>query len=689
MAEDMVHLFDRTIGESTRVIAPNRGSAIRPPTTAPNFNVKGNHLSQVEENQFDGVVKWDPYDHVEKFEKVCRLFKYGETQMPHVKLELFPLSLTGEAANWYKNLDENIFEKWEELREGFIERFFPSQLVETMKLEIQAFKQLSGEDLVDAWKRLKELMRICPGHGIRLNDHILIFFRGLDSRTQRQLDWACRGNINNVTYNEAYKIMEDMVRTSVIREAGRTKPDLVKTGRRSVARVDNGGSNDVVGEIKALASHMDKQFASMDGRFGLIEKDLKTAVAGCDICGDKHYTEDCDKTPRNEEVDYVQNQYQPPFANRGLFLRNGAYQNRYQGNSNSNFNSNGAGNYRSTLGASWQGRNQGGPSVQLVEVLDPNAELRDLVKKFMVDQDKKNENYQTDIIALNDKMNQNIKSQQAAIKDLGVRLDRMGNSNRQQGSLPSNTQKNPNLSGSNDGSNKYQHPNVDSEDEEDEQVDEEIVVESDQAVKPPVVPLTSTTPVAKPTVVEPQVKPYKPKIPFPQRLKMDKLKEQYGMSNYAKFIMDLVTDKRKLEEAKSTFLNAESDIGASINLMPFSVYRRLSLAALKPTRMSIRLADHSFQYPMGIAENLCVKVGHIVFLADFVILEMEEDAKVPLILGRPFLYTADAIIRVKDKIISLEDEALEMELMNFLDTDEGEALLACSEEEQVMVADMV
>nr|XP_043619816.1 uncharacterized protein LOC122591623 [Erigeron canadensis] len=558
MAEDMVHPFDRTIGESTRVIAPNRGSAIRPPTTGPNFNVKGNHLFRVEENQFDKVVKWDPYDHVEKFEKVCRLFKYGETQMPHVKLELFPLSLTGEAANWYKNLDENIFKTWEELREGFIKRFFPTQLVETMKLEIRAFKQLSGEDLVDAWKRLKELMRNCPGHDIRLNEHILIFFRSLDSRTQRELDWACG--------------------------AGRTKPDLVKTGRRSVARVDSGGSNDVVAEIKALASHMDKQFASMDGRFGLIEKDLKTAVTGCDICGDKHYTEDCDKAPWNEEVAYVQNQYQPPFANQGLFQRNGAYQNRYQGNSNSNFNSNGAGNYRSTLGASSQGRNQGGPSVQPVEVVDPNAELRDLVKKFMVDQDKKNENYRTDITTLDDKMNQNIKSQQAAIKDLGVRLDRMGNSNRQQGSLPSNTQQNPKSFGSNDGGNKYQYPNVmnehvnaittrsgkvvispisppfssatnvpmqvNSEDEEDEQVDEKIVVELNQAVKPPAVPLTSTTavaiPVAKPAVVEPQVKPYKPKIPLPQRLKKDKLKEQYEMRNYANFIKDLVTDKRKL-----------------------------------------------------------------------------------------------------------------------------------------------
>ncbi|GKF80075.1 reverse transcriptase domain-containing protein, partial [Tanacetum coccineum] len=59
--------------------------------------------------------------------------------------------------------------------------------------------------------------------------------------------------------------------------------------------------------------------------------------------------------------------------------------------------------------------------------------------------------------------------------------------------------------------------------------------------------------------------------------------------------------------------------------------------------MSIRLDDRSFQYPIGIAENMLVEVGKFTFLADFVILEIEEDSKVPLILGRPFLHTADAL----------------------------------------------
>ncbi|GJU73990.1 reverse transcriptase domain-containing protein [Tanacetum coccineum] len=69
--------------------------------------------------------------------------------------------------------------------------------------------------------------------------------------------------------------------------------------------------------------------------------------------------------------------------------------------------------------------------------------------------------------------------------------------------------------------------------------------------------------------------------------------------------------------------------------------------------MSVRLADRSFQYPIGIAENMLVEVGKFTFLVDFVILEMEEDSKVPLIIGRPFLHTTDAVIPAKQKQFNL------------------------------------
>ncbi|GJZ35389.1 reverse transcriptase domain-containing protein [Tanacetum coccineum] len=92
------------------------------------------------------------------------------------------------------------------------------------------------------------------------------------------------------------------------------------------------------------------------------------------------------------------------------------------------------------------------------------------------------------------------------------------------------------------------------------------------------------------------------------------------------------THNHAMSRVKS-YSTRNADLGASINFMPYSLYAKLSLKTLKPTKMSVRLADRSFQYPVGIAENMLVEVGKFTFPADFVILEMEKDSKVPLILG--------------------------------------------------------
>nr|GEV03196.1 reverse transcriptase domain-containing protein [Tanacetum cinerariifolium] len=105
--------------------------------------------------------------------------------------------------------------------------------------------------------------------------------------------------------------------------------------------------------------------------------------------------------------------------------------------------------------------------------------------------------------------------------------------------------------------------------------------------------------------------------------------------------------------SKDFSCNALAELGASINLMPYSLYAKLSLETLKPTKMSIRLADRSFQHPIGIFGNMLAEVGKFTFPVDFVILEMEEDSKVSLTLGRPFLHTTDAVIRVKQKQLNL------------------------------------
>ncbi|GJR97202.1 reverse transcriptase domain-containing protein [Tanacetum coccineum] len=84
---------------------------------------------------------------------------------------------------------------------------------------------------------------------------------------------------------------------------------------------------------------------------------------------------------------------------------------------------------------------------------------------------------------------------------------------------------------------------------------------------------------------------------------------------------------------------ALADLGASINLMPLSVFEKLNLQRLTKTRMILELADRSISTPTGIAEDVFVKVGTFYFPADFVVVDYDADPRVPLILGRPFLRT--------------------------------------------------
>ncbi|XP_076956420.1 uncharacterized protein LOC143631591 [Bidens hawaiensis] len=99
--------------------------------------------------------------------------------------------------------------------------------------------------------------------------------------------------------------------------------------------------------------------------------------------------------------------------------------------------------------------------------------------------------------------------------------------------------------------------------------------------------------------------------------------------------------------------HALADLGAIINLMPYSLYEKLELGELTPTCMSLSLADRSVKYPQGIIKNFLVKVDKFVFPVDFVVLDMEADKKVPIILGHSFLRTAKALVDVYDGKITL------------------------------------
>ncbi|XP_060972168.1 uncharacterized protein LOC115696816 [Cannabis sativa] len=195
----------------------------------------------------------------------------------------------------------------------------------------------------------------------------------------------------------------------------------------------------------------------------------------------------------------------------------------------------------------------------------------------------------------------------------------------------------------------------------------------------------------------------KPPPPFPQRFKkqqddgqfwrfLDVLKQLHiniplvealeQMPTYVKFLKDILTKERRLGEFETVALTegcsamlkskippklkdpgsftipisirgrdvgrALCDLGASINFMPMSIFRKLGIGEARPTTVTLQLADRSMAHPEGKIEDVLVQVDKFIFLPDFIILDYEADREVPIILGRPFLATERTLIDVKN-----------------------------------------
>ena len=111
------------------------------------------------------------------------------------------------------------------------------------------------------------------------------------------------------------------------------------------------------------------------------------------------------------------------------------------------------------------------------------------------------------------------------------------------------------------------------------------------------------------------------------------------------------------------------DLGASVNLLPYSVYKQLGLGDLKPTNITISLADRSVKIPKGIVKDVLVKVDKFYYPVDFVVLDTEPVAEgihqVPIILGRPFLATSNVIINYRNGVMQLSFGNMTLELNIF------------------------
>ncbi|XP_038896577.1 uncharacterized protein LOC120084831 [Benincasa hispida] len=174
------------------------------------------------------------------------------------------------------------------------------------------------------------------------------------------------------------------------------------------------------------------------------------------------------------------------------------------------------------------------------------------------------------------------------------------------------------------------------------------------------------------------------------------------MASYVKFLKDILTNKRKIGKNETVALTYECsalfqnniptkmkdpesftlpcligekkvrnvlcDLGASINLMPLSIFKKFNIGNARPTTITLQLADRSIMHLEGKIEDVLVQVDKFIFPADFIILDYEADKEVPIILGRPFLAIGRALINVQKRelTIKVDDQQVKFNVLNTL-----------------------
>nr|GEU48236.1 reverse transcriptase domain-containing protein [Tanacetum cinerariifolium] len=649
--ENIVPMADRTMDELLQAPTEGYGEAIViPEILAENFEIKTNLLQLVQANKFHGFERDNPRTHISNFKRMTATLKYRDVPNDAIKRMLFPYSLEGAARIWYEKEPPNSILTWDDLVNKFVNQFFPPSKSTHLKNEISHFTQRFEETFGEACDRFKEMLRAFPHHRFSELTQIDTFYNGLTEQDQDSLNAVAGGNLLNKTTREALKI--------------------IKKIQGSISNLVEIVNKQVIAPAKAVE---------------------KTGVT----CGGAHTYYDCIATDSNNPIVCAAtgsfNQVSPPnrashqipppgFApvqNNPIRFNQG--QGNYFNQAN-NFNQGNNFNMRNNFQSNQVPNNQ-------IQSGIPN-ELSSYMKsnEIMIKSMQNQINVlRGDFNKQEEKLRRNLNDDMRSI--LGSFFQ---NQPSTPGTLPINTV--PNSKGemkavTTRSGLTYEGlpiPTNSPLEKVDEQNTEEILDKehsncpgSTAQFQPPVVPIS----ILKHDV--PMTQP-KPTIPYPSSF-ADAL---LLMPKFASIIKSLLANKDKPFELAKVLLkenclaillkklpeklgdpgkfripcdflgmevcHALADLGASINLMPLLIWKKLSLPELTLTRMTLELTDRSITRPKGVAEDVFVKVGKFHFPTNFVVVDFEADPRVPLILGRSFLRTDHALIDVYGEEITLK-----------------------------------
>nr|GEX10958.1 reverse transcriptase domain-containing protein [Tanacetum cinerariifolium] len=577
-----------------------------PPINANNFKLKQTLINLVQSNQFTG--RQDPHNHLRFFNNVTSTFRHPEVPNTTIKLLLFPFSLEGEARIWLDKEPPHSILTWEDLVLKFINQFFPPSKTTYLRNEIKNFLQKPNETFNEAWERFKDLLRKCPHHGFSELHQLDTFYNALNPNDQDALDSAAGASLED--------------------------------------------------KLDIRMNCFKKSLNDMKASFVTPTAPIKAVEEVCVTCGANHSYNRCPLTRRNEFSIFHDNIQQFQTAAVGNFIQgnrnsnvssqmrppgfnqpNQNNQNRYQGN---NYNPNHNQNRQNNQGVVYQNPPQQASSYQ------PPKNQQDFQKIF----EKKQDDFQ------NQMMNfmQNLYNNKASSSSSLLR-NTIPNLRNEAKAITTRS------------GISYDGPPIPTPVMEKEpEVTKDTELPSTKYIQPP---LAKEKLREKDDILAAKFMEIFRDLHF----ELSFLDALIHMPKFAPMFKKLMNNKDKLIELTKMPLNENyyavvlkklleklGDPGANINLMPLSIWKKLRLPTLNDTKMVLELVDRTISKPTGVAKNMFVKVGKFYFPADFVVLDFIADPQVSLILGRPFLSTAHALISVYEGEIILRHDGKSLTL---------------------------
>ncbi|XP_050142227.1 uncharacterized protein LOC126618186 [Malus sylvestris] len=586
--------------------------------------------------KFHGFSTKDANKHLMEFHVVCSGMRPANVDEEQVKLRAFPFTLEAKAKEWLYNLPPGSMNTWNQVKQAFLEQYFPATRAASIRKDICAIRQQHGEPFGDYYERFTHLVASSSG-----------------------------GAFMDKTPINAKALLKNI--------AGNTR----QFGRRDELPFKK------VNEVSANSS-IELQLANLTN---LVQQVIVAPKQVCGVCSKMgHATDMCPSLMDQGGLEQA----------NALGGFQGQQRQKYYPYSN-NYNA----GWRDHPHLKWNNQDNGQQSVPNNYNRPPGFFQARPQAPFQPQQQQAPSKSLEDLIAsLANSTQSHQQKTDKAIENLERQMSQLASLMGQQhqpGRLPSQTVVNPNVEQMNvvtlrSGKEVFEQDKASTETEKSPKDTELNKKDYDKVSKE----------------VQNSFNSYVP-IPFPRRFMKSK-KEQTDkeildtfqkvqvnlplldaikqVPKYAKFLKELCTNKRRFNDQENVALSEEvsavlqrklppklkdagsftipcviggkefgralCDLGASINLMPYSMYESLNLGDLKETKVVIQLADRSNKYPKVTLEDVLVQ---LIFPADFFVLEMEHDpmpTALPLILGRLFLRTARTKIDVYDGTLTME-----------------------------------